>query len=241
MSEHFIGLSDKRVITETYGNAFPETFTLAEAFVRHQEAVALPRDFIAALYGGHFAEIHSNAVDKTHHPVDPHKLHFMWQLCMAAPKGPMCEAGVFRGGSATVLELYTDDLHLVDSFEGFAKVTIQDALHSDGETATCAWGEFQWDADKVRRMLPSAAVHKGWIPEVLEELPEQKWAFVHMDVDLFEPTYHCAQYFLPRMMPGGIIVEDQYISVVYPGAGRAWGQLNVPLLTLPTGQGVLIA
>jgi hypothetical protein len=230
--------AQQRVISETHGNVFPEAFTLAEQFDKQNNAGELTFGMVEALYGAAFASLHADAVNKTSKWVPPHSLYYLWRLVAQAPKGPICEAGVFRGASATMLQHHTNELHLVDSFEGFDKVCIQDALRSDGKEATCAWGGFEWDVDNVRKILPAAHIHKGWIPDVLNELPDQKWAFVHIDVDLYEPTYHCAQYFLPRMMPGGIIVEDQYVSVIYPGAGRAWGALKVPLLTLPTGQGV---
>ncbi len=233
--DEFIQLDNSRTITETHGNAFPEQWTLAEAFQLGESSHTDSR-LVTQLYGAAFARLHHRANAQSY--TNPHKLYNLWRLYRAAPPGPVCEVGVYKGASATVLG---DDLHLVDSFAGFDKVTIQDALHSDGQMAKCSWGDFESDADSVQQLLPHAHIYKGWIPDVLNELPEVPWSFVHIDVDLFEPTHHSARYFLQRMRPGGIIVEDQYVSVPYPGAGRAWRALGEELTALPTGQGVYFA
>jgi hypothetical protein len=243
-ARHLLEFSDSRIITETQGNVFPEAWTLAEAFMRRDAANDVPRHIVETLYGTAFAELHDVAKRRTHRLVDPHKLYNLWRLRYRAPSGPSCEAGVFRGASALVMDATIRDqgeLHLVDSFEGFAEACVADACWSDGKEALVAWGDFAWDADQVRALVPRAHVHKGWIPEVLESLPDQQWAFVHLDLDMYEPTYHAAKYFLPRMVQGGIILEDDYASVPYPGAGRAWAAVGCELMALPTGQGVFIA
>lgn len=61
-------------------------------------------------------------------------------------------------------------------------------------------------------------IHRGWIPEVLETMPERRYRFVHVDVDLYEPTRAAFAYFVPRMQIGGVIVTDDYN---WPGGRRA--------------------
>jgi hypothetical protein len=67
---------------------------------------------------------------------------------------------------------------------------------------------------------PQVQICAGWIPGVFATLPEQQWAFVHLDVTLYEPTLAALEYFHPRMTQGGVIVCDG--SVFCPGAARAW-------------------
>jgi O-methyltransferase len=91
--------------------------------------------------------------------------------------------------------------------------------------------------------FPGASLHKGWIPEVLAELPEAPWSFVHVDVDLYQPTLDCLKYFFPRLVPGGVIVCDDYGSPAFPGARRAWIEFcgdSLGYVALPTGQSVLV-
>ena len=47
-------------------------------------------------------------------------------------------------------------------------------------------------------------------------------SFVHLDVDLYEPTRACLDYFLPRLSPGGFVICDDYGAPTFPGAARAW-------------------
>ena len=65
------------------------------------------------------------------------------------------------------------------------------------------------------------AFHKGWIPDVFSDLPETEWSFVHIDVDLYEPTLAAFQYFFPRLSTGGIIICDDYSYSLFPGAKLA--------------------
>ncbi len=70
------------------------------------------------------------------------------------------------------------------------------------------------------------------------------WSFVHVDVDLYEPTLACLEYFVPRLAPGGVIINDDYGSQSFPGAGRAWDlyfeDFGLPAFALEGGQSVFI-
>jgi hypothetical protein len=94
------------------------------------------------------------------------------------------------------------------------------------------------------RDFPAAAIHQGWIPAVFGQLPETRWAFVHIDVDLHEPTRDCLEYFYPRLCDGGVIVCDDYVTPLFPGAQRAWDAFcearDLPFLVLDTGQSAIL-
>ena len=177
--------------------------------------------------------------------------------------GARAECGVLRGFSALLVSKVARSvapdsrgagLHLVDSFEGLSRPGPHDAIGTDtlpDGSVRFQYGARQGDlasplerARDVLREFPEITFHKGWIPEVLHALPETPWAFVHIDVDLYDPTLACLEYFVPRMAPGGIIVNDDYASPVFPGGGRAWDDYCGPrqLITaaLDTGQAVLV-
>ncbi len=171
-------------------------------------------------------------------------------------EGAFAECGVFQGFSAYMLRTLMESteaapkaFHLIDSFEGLSQPGTGDRLVIDGtlQENTIPPGHFKVDLEQVYARfsgLENVYWHKGWIPEVLAELPEQAWAFVHIDVDLYEPTKTALEYFLPRMSPGGIIVNDDYGSPDFPGAGRAWHEtlepLGVPYIVLDGGQAIYI-
>ena len=55
----------------------------------------------------------------------------------------------------------------------------------------------------------------------IPEVESKKFAFVHVDVDLYQPTLDSLKFFYPRLLPGGVIVVDDYGYSVFPGAKRA--------------------
>jgi hypothetical protein len=44
---------------------------------------------------------------------------------------------------------------------------------------------------------------------------------VHIDVDMFEPTKAALEFFWDQVVPGGVIVCDDYNSSIFEGANRA--------------------
>ena len=173
-----------------------------------------------------------------------------------AVEGAFAECGVFRGFSAYMLRTLMEGapgepkaFHLIDSFEGLSPPEEADKLLIDGRLQDNIHkaGHFKVDLEKVYARfsgLEQVYWHKGWIPEVLAELPEQAWAFVHIDVDLYEPTKTALEYFLPRMSPGGIIVNDDFASPEFPGGGQGWRDVlepqGLPYIALDSGQAVYI-
>lgn len=174
--------------------------------------------------------------------------------------GALAECGVFRGTSALALcraakaadrRFDGARLHLVDSFEGLSAASPSDSFLVPGrrgvQSATAPGNLFEPSYDaavQALREFPGVRFHRGWIPAVLAELPEQRWSFVHVDVDLYEPTYGTLEYFYPRLAPGGVIVCDDYGSVWFPGAARAWNRFcdeqQLAFVVLDTGQSVLM-
>jgi len=173
--------------------------------------------------------------------------------------GRRAECGVFQGTSALMLcraaraqdpRFDGSRMHLIDSFEGLSAPGAEDRIDGVSESEApplTRRGSFAAHLEQVRRALadfPGVAIHKGWVPAVLAELPEAEWSFVHVDVDLYEPTLGALEYFVPRLAPGGVIVCDDYSAPFFPGASRAWdrycGEHDVPFVVLPTGQSVIL-
>ena len=173
--------------------------------------------------------------------------------------GERAECGVFQGTSAlgmcraarTVDPAYAGErLHLFDSFEGLSEPGRDDWIDAAGATESriaLPAGSLSASIDIVRESLrefPAIAMHRGWIPAVYEGFPEKRWSFVHVDLDLYEPTYGSLEYFYPRLAPGGVIVCDDYGTPMFPGAHRAWDRYceehDIPFVVLDTGQSVIL-
>jgi len=158
--------------------------------------------------------------------------------------GAMAEAGVFRGGSARLICHAKGEapLHLFDVFE-----TLQagpGAGASDGETAVRAhFGAVHARRDAVETLLAPfrhVHVHAGVFPDTAAMVADERFAFVHLDLDLPDATRDALDFFTPRLLPGGILIGDDYadreVRAVFETffAGRPdtlielpWGQVMV--------------
>ena len=67
-------------------------------------------------------------------------------------------------------------------------------------------------------------IQKGWIPDKFKNVSDKRFSFVHIDVDLYEPTYECLNFFYSRLEKNGVIVCDDYNSSTFPGAKKAWDE-----------------
>jgi hypothetical protein len=82
-------------------------------------------------------------------------------------------------------------------------------------------GHFAAKLEDVKEALaefPGIEFHPGWIPQSFVGQPKRRYRFVHVDVDLYDPTRACFEYFWPRLIPGGLMVCDDF---VWPGSRRA--------------------
>lgn len=177
-------------------------------------------------------------------------------------QGDKIECGVFNGFSALMcchigkaLDPKFDGagFYLCDSFEGLSQPTKEDLISTQVENGDTRefWafekGRFATDMQTVMSRFtefPGVVFAKGWIPPVLSKLPEKMWSFVHIDVDLYEPTMACLEYFFPRLSKGAVIVNDDFGSPLFPGGGKSWKDFferkNLSYVVLDTGQSVYI-
>ena len=122
--------------------------------------------------------------------------------------GAIAEVGVFRGGSAKLIcEVKGDKpLHLFDTYEGLPESSKEDrGIHREHQYA-CSLEEVQ----EYLKAYEHVHFHKGLFPDSTAGVPDQEYCFVHFDVDLYEGTKACLEYFYPKMIPGGIMISHDY-------------------------------
>jgi hypothetical protein len=138
--------------------------------------------------------------------------------------GDTVECGTFEGAGSYLMLLMNNASrkherwhHVFDSFEGLSPPESLDGEH---------WskGDLSASLESVERNLSVSnrfSLYKGWIPARFSEVEDKRFAFVHIDVDLHQPTLDSIQFFYPKMSDGGIILCDDYGSSLCPGATRA--------------------
>jgi hypothetical protein len=118
--------------------------------------------------------------------------------------------------------------HFFDSFEGLPA-----AKEIDGHAALryqsspghplyhdncrASYEEF---IDLMSRLrAPNIHAYKGWSEETLSGFPHQPIAVLRLDADFYESTRVCLERLWPCVIPGGLILIDDYYS--FEGCSRA--------------------
>jgi O-methyltransferase len=200
---------------------------------------------------GRLTELEAQWGDLPGLPLDCCQLLFSVAHNVAARgvQGDTAECGVRYGKSSFfILNGLNDPArphHLCDSFEGLSEPTDDDAetgARRDGWQA----GDLEADERITRAQLkayPQCEFHRGWIPDCFAGIEDRRFAMVHIDVDLYEPTLAAFEFFHPRLNPGAVMVCDDYGFASCPGARKAVdeyfsGRPDVPI-ELPSGQALI--
>jgi len=135
--------------------------------------------------------------------------------------GAFAELGVYRGSTAKIFHRLAPDrlLYLFDTFEGFA------AADTSADPSRAAAGTFACSLAQVQRYVghaESIRYCKGRFPETAGLVaPEERFALVHVDCDLYEPTKAALEFFYPRLVEGGLFIVHDYYSGCWPGVAQA--------------------
>ncbi|NBC37132.1 hypothetical protein GTZ99_11240 [Novosphingobium sp. FSY-8] len=161
--------------------------------------------------------------------------------------GAIAELGVYQGETAAFLNgLFPDrDLHLFDTFEGFASADV--AADTARGFSDAHAGDFQdTDVARVLARMPHPeriALHQGFFPATAQGV-EARFAFVSLDVDLYAPTLAGLEWFYERLNPGGYIFVHDYNNRRYMGVRQAveafLAKVPAPMLALPDFAGSVV-
>ena len=151
-------------------------------------------------------------------------------------EGFAAECGCFRGLSSFLMcsrlkqwnpAFDGTGYQIYDSFQGLSESGPQDEpadpedLEAKRVKAMNKPGSFAASLADVSRALspfPRVDYFPGWIPDAFAADNPLPYRFVHVDVDLYQPTIDSFRYFWPRLVPGGRMVCDDYN---WAGARRA--------------------
>ena len=168
---------------------------------------------------------------------------------IAAVPGDTAEVGCYRGAMSWLICQANQQVagqqprihHLFDSFEGLSQPGANDGAHWQAGALACSERLVQ------ANLAPFAGrfrTYKGWVPERFGEVADRSFAFVHIDVDLHDPTLESLAFFYPRLSPGGILVCDDYGFTSCPGAMLACDHYlqgkPEAMVQLPDGGGFLV-
>ena len=161
--------------------------------------------------------------------------------------GSVVECGVFKGQSlglfCKLLETFCpgDSLKRIvgfDTFEGFVSLHEEDGPPDTSRAKTIGgWNSIDFlptlqkslelmQEDSYLPRLKRVELIKGdvqeTIPKFVRENPGFRISLLNLDVDLYEPTKVALEFLYPLVVPGGIVILDEYAMPGFPGESRAF-------------------
>lgn len=147
-------------------------------------------------------------------------------------EGDFVECGVWKGGSVMSMALILQrlgaerDIHLFDTFSGMSPPTEEDWNEKEGNAAAkfektkLDDGGADWcysDLEEVRENVtstgyPTDRFHfiQGRVEETLPDRAPENIALLRLDTDFYESTRHELIHLYPRLVPGGVLILDDY-------------------------------
>jgi O-methyltransferase len=150
--------------------------------------------------------------------VDIYRCWELWTLVGQTAKlgGAILEVGVWRGGTGALMAKRAaafgdkDRIYLCDTFEGVVKAGGRDTLYKGGEHSDTS---LQVVEDLLRKLeVPNTRILKGIFPEQTAHLiePDTRFRLCHIDVDVYQSAKDSMAWIWDRMVPGGVVVFDDY-------------------------------
>lgn len=174
-------------------------------------------------------------------------IHRRWilaelQRLTAHIDGDTAECGVYMGCSSEAILMHSPNkMHYIfDSFEGLSTPDSNDNDYWKG-------GDLSMPQAIVEKNLANYSnkkLIKGWIPDGFNEVADKRFSFVHIDVDLYQPTFDSVKFFYPRLNDGAILICDDYGFERCAGATKAMDEFlqdkDEKMIALPCGGGFFI-
>lgn len=141
--------------------------------------------------------------------------------------GQVAELGVFRGTFSKLInrKFRNRKMYLFDTFEGFDDQETEKEKKLSRSSDEFADVHKNTSEQLVINNMPyqeCCVICKGLFPETLnEEIKNEKFAFVSIDVDYEDSIYEGIKFFYPRLSEGGYIFIHDYNSAYLGGVKEA--------------------
>ncbi len=148
--------------------------------------------------------------------------------------GDVIECGVFRGASLQQMACALKEsgsqkcIYGLDSFEGFPEGSVQPCDVGTGRWFSALQKKFRFCADTPAHLRGicnafdlNVELIPGYFCDTLPRVKDRTFCFIHIDVDLYQSYKECLEALYDRLVPGGVIVFDEWKSGEWPGATQA--------------------
>ena len=166
-------------------------------------------------------------------------------------EGDFVECGVNTGAySRAVIEYINFDkldkqFYLFDTYNGLDKSLVSEEEKIAG--IDTYFGSYKNVYEQVKQTFAkfdNVKIIKGIVPYTLNECTSDKICYLSIDMNCVEPEITAVNYFWDKLVPGGVILLDDYGFPMHIHQKIAFDEFaklkSVKILSLPTGQGIII-
>jgi hypothetical protein len=171
-----------------------------------------------------------------------------WARHACTLDGALAEFGTYRGGCAWMI-LSTAPVgerrfFLFDTYEGIPDTRLTEAERAAEFGGRLADTSAGYVAQLLSRWDPVPQIVAGDVFDTMPATDTGPLAFAHIDLNASAPTVHVLEHVLQRLVPGGVIVFDDYGWPGYEdqraGIDRVLREAGEEAIAQPTGQAVLV-
>ncbi len=190
---------------------------------------------------------------------DPNLGFMTWRLHVAlwaarhtaSIPGDFVECGVNRGFLSSAIMSSLDwnrlnrSFYLFDTFQGIATELLSaEEIKSGRLDHNRLFSECFEDVERNFAEFQRVHLVRGRVPETLDTVPIEKVAFLSIDMNCAQADASAFEYFWPKLVPGAVVLLDDYayhgFEATYSSFNSLASRYHVPILSLPTGQGLIL-
>lgn len=166
--------------------------------------------------------------------------------------GAFVECGVNRGFISSSVMRYLNwnslnrNFYLFDTFCGFdpAALSLEEKELNYMKKSKDYYTDCYKEAEQNFSEFKNVTLVRGSVPSTLTQVEIPKISYLSIDMNCVNPEIAAANYFWPKIIPGGMILLDDYaygLSAIQKSAFDQFArEKSVSILSLPTGQGLII-
>lgn len=226
----------------------------------HGDGLVTSGKHVPFLHDARFMEAYRRAINSGHMiagelNVD---LHIEWRVavaCWAAQhachlRGDFVECGVNTGILSLAICDYIDfnktgkSFFLFDTFSGIPESQMSERERGSRYISNTKYPDCYAQVQKNFEKFPNATLVRGIVPESLSTVQIESVSYLSLDMNIAYPERKAIEHFWPRLSPGALVVLDDYGWTDYQEQRLTLDefaqQQGVSILTLPTGQGLMI-
>lgn len=174
-----------------------------------------------------FSELAQSVIAEGRTLLDYDRLLVLWQAVNNTRQlqQPVSEVGSYRGGSARFLSSAFSyfgsnvPIHIFDTFSGHP-----DQIYSskDGPHQVGLFGDTALEhVTAYLAECKNVSIHVGRFEDRCSDIAPLTFGLVHIDVDIYQSTVTCLEFFWPRLVPNGVLVIDDYGFITCRGLKEA--------------------